>query len=95
MPLTQHDARAIATKLKAEIQKNRKHDQAIVRYDGRIVARYGIRRASQEVGHGYIPGQLHISRQQALALAQCSLDRDGYFALLREQDLLSEENRTS
>lgn len=76
----------------AEIQSRRKHDMAIVRYDGRIVARYGIRRARQEMGHDHIPRQLHVSRQRALALARCSLDRDGYFTILSEQGLLPKEN---
>lgn len=94
MPFTRQDARAIAKKLGAEVQtKHKKHDMAIVRYHGRIVARYGIRRASGEVGHDHIPHQLYISRQQALALARCSLDRDGYFVVLREQGLLPEEER--
>lgn len=93
MSFTQQDARAIAKKLGAEVQTKKKHDMAVVRYHGRIVAHYGIRRASREVGHDHIPHQLYISRQQALVLAQCSRDRDGYFAVLREQGLLPEEER--
>ena len=94
MSFTRHEARAIATKLGAEVQTHhKKHDKAIIRYDGSIVAHYGIRRASREVGHDYIPRQLHVSRQQALALVQCSLDRDSYFAILRGQGLLPEEDQ--
>ena len=90
MTFTQKHTQAIATKLKADIRRGNKHDQVIVRYDGRIVARYGIRRASRAVGHDYIPRQLHVSRQQAKDLAQCSLDRDSYFTLLRDQGMLPE-----
>ena len=92
MKLTQEHARAIAKKLKADIEPKRKHDQVIVRYDGSIVAYYGIRRSSRAVGHDYIPEQLHVSSRQAKDLAQCSLDRDSYFTLLRDQGMLPESD---
>lgn len=92
MPLTQREAQAIARKLDAEIKKGAKHDQAIIRYANRIVARYGIRRASKAVGHSYIPKQLFISPQQALDLAQCPLDKDEYFEILRKKGFLPPEN---
>ncbi len=94
MVFTQREARAIAVKLQAEIKTGKKHDQAIIRYGSHVVARYGIRRGSQAAGHDYIPRQLYVSRQQALDLVQCPLDRDGYFAILREHGRLSEENHT-
>ncbi len=92
MAFTQREARAIAAKLNAEIKTRRRHDQAVIRYGGLIIATYGIRRGSQAVGHDYIPRQLYVSRQQALDLAQCPLDKNGYFAILREQGRLPEEN---
>lgn len=92
MAFTQREARAIAAKLGAEIKRGPKHDQAIIRYGKHLIARYGIRRGSHAVGHDYIPRQLYVTRQQALDLAQCPLDRDGYFAILREQGRLPEEN---
>ena len=52
---TQTDARAIAQKLGAEIVPGRKHDLAIFRYEGQWIGQFGIRRASKEVGHDYIP----------------------------------------
>ena len=86
---TQKSARTIANKL-GNIQKKKRHDQAVVRYQGRIVAKFGISRASKEKGHDYIPEQLYISNDEASALAQCSLDSEGYFAILNEKGLLSD-----
>lgn len=82
MKLTQDDARAIAKKLKADIEPGTRHDKAIIRCDGRLVTWYGIRRSSHSVGHGHIPKQLKVSPRQTRELAQCSLDKDSYFALL-------------
>ena len=90
MKLTQEHARAIAKKLKADIELKGRHEQAVVRYNGSIVARYGIRRSSKAVGHNYIPEQLYVSPRQARQLAQCSLDKDNYFTLLRDKGKLPE-----
>lgn len=88
MAFTQKDARAIATKLDAEIKHSPKHDQVLIRYNGRLVARFGIRRSSHAVGHDYIPRQIYVTRKQALDLVNCPLSKEGYFAILREQGKL-------
>lgn len=96
MRFTKFHAKAIAQKLEAEIRRGGKHDSVIVRHEGQTIARYGIRRASHETGHAYIPKQLQISNGEAESLANCSLDRNGYFTLLRKKGLLSsvkEENQ--
>ncbi len=90
MMFTREHGVAIAKKLKADIQKDGKHEQVIVRYGDSIVARYGLRRASRAVGHDFIPRQLYVSPRQAKDLAQCSLDRDSYFTLLRDKGKLPE-----
>ena len=66
--LLQKEAEAIAEKLNAEIRHGRNHSLALVRWNGRLVAQYGIRRGKHS-GHDYIPGQLFISLRQALGLA--------------------------
>ena len=86
MKLTQKHAHAIVKKLEGEIISTKRHDQAIIRNHGHVVARYGIRRASKEVGHDYIPEQLGISPRQTLELATCTLYKEGYFKLSREQE---------
>lgn len=85
---TQVEAEAIARKLGAPIEKGSKHDQAIIRYQGQIIARYGIQRASKAKSHNYIPGQLFISPRQALDLARCPLSREQFWEILRTKGKL-------
>ena len=86
MKFTQEHARKIVKKLKGKIEPHKRHDQAVIRHDGHIVAQYGIRRASKEVPHDYLPEQLGISPHQTSRLASCTLDKDQYFNLLRKQE---------
>ena len=92
MRFTQREAQAIAAKLDAEIRKGRKHDRVNIRYGGHLIAFYGIRKSSKPVPHDYIPHQLHVTNGQAGDLVKCPLDKAGYFAILREQGRLPEEN---
>lgn len=88
MPISKRQAQDIASKLCAEIKNGRKHEIAIIRHNGYQVASYGIRRSSRDKSHDFIPNQLHISGPQTADLARCSLDRDGYFALLAAKGIL-------
>ncbi len=88
MILTSKEAEQIADKLGAEIQKKRLHDVAIIRWQGKMVASYGIRRSSKAVGHDYIPTQIFLSTRETLNLAKCPLSRDGYFDILRSKGKL-------
>lgn len=83
MKFTQEHARAIAEKLKGKVTKETRHDQAAIYDDGQLIARYGIRRASKEGGHDYIPRQLGISPNQTSRLASCTLGKDWYFDMRR------------
>ena len=88
MSLTAREAHSIARKLDAEVRDGGKHPSVIIKYEGLFVARYGIRHSSYEKGHDYIPRQLHVSRKQAVDLAQCSLGKDAYFAILQKKGLI-------
>lgn len=80
---TQKEAEAIAKKLRATIEKGRKHDQVFIRYQEKIVARYGLRRGSKPMGHDYIPQQIFLTTRQTLELARCPLSAQEYFDILR------------
>ena len=80
---TQTEAEAIAKKLKADIEKGRKHEQALIRYQNQIIARYGIRRGSRSLGHDHIPRQIFLNTRQTLELARCPLSTEQYFEILR------------
>ena len=58
----QDDAWAIAEKLEAKIESGRAHELAVFRYQGKRIADFGIRRASREKGHDYIPKELWFFR---------------------------------
>jgi len=81
------EARAIANKLECEIQNGRKHDNAIIRWNGKYIAQFGIRRDAK-ASHDYIPNQIFISLRQAQNLARCPLSRDEYFQILQQKSKL-------
>jgi hypothetical protein len=76
------EARAIAQKLDAEIEKHTGHDIAFIVFGGIEIARFGIRRGSNS-GHRYIPKQLHISETEAMALSSCNMSKDAYFGKMK------------
>lgn len=86
--LTAVEARQIAEKLEAEIKRKEKHDWVVIRWQGAVIAQYGIRRSSKAVGHDYIPRQIFVSAHQALELARCPLSRDQYFEIVKAQGKL-------
>lgn len=85
--LTQDDAREIAKKLKAEIERRRRHDLAVFRHGGKRIAHFGISRSSKEQSHDYIPNQLHITQKQCREFRECPLTLEGYIEILASKEL--------
>ena len=83
--LTQGDAQRIAIKLNADIERRRKHDLAIFRYEGKRITQFGIRRGSKELPHDYIPNQLFITNKQCHDLRDCPLTLSEYVRILKEK----------
>ncbi len=81
---TKKDAKAIAVKFGVKPEPAKKHDIVYIRFEGRIVAKYGIRRGSHNEAHPYIPAQLYLTNRQTKELASCSLSTNRYFEILRE-----------
>ncbi len=92
--ITAKEAEQIAAKLNAELEERRGHKIAYVRWQGKFIAHYGIRRGSTELGHDYIPRQLFITMREALDLARCPLSKIAYFNLLRTRGKLPAEEPT-
>lgn len=84
---TQRDAEAIAKKLECSFLEGRAHRYAEVLENGKLVARFGIRRASHEKGHGHIPKELHVTQKQCRDLRDCPLSRSQYIQLLSARGL--------
>jgi hypothetical protein len=84
--LTKDHAEAIARKLRAVMISGRKHDLAAVKYNGQTIAQFGIRRGSRrDQCHDYIPGQIHVTRQQATLLAQCPMSFEEWITVMRQK----------
>ena len=84
--LTKDHAEAIAHKLKASLIPGRRHDLAAVKYNGKTIAQFGIRRGSRrDQGHDYIPGQIHVTRQQAMLLAQCPMSFEEWITVMTQK----------
>ena len=82
---TQKHANAIARKLGCVLVEGRKHKLAEVYFGGKVVASFGIRRASKETSHGFIPQQLHITQKECRELHDGTLTKERYVEILREK----------
>lgn len=85
---SREDGQKIAKKLSATMEAGRRHDLVVIRYQGKRVAQYGLRRGSGELSHSYIPRQLYVSQSQCRALSDCPMSADEYFALLKQKGLV-------
>lgn len=82
---TKQHAQTIATKLACHLSEGKAHTIAEV-FEGEVlVARFGIRRGSGELGHDHLPSELHLRRKECKELHDCTLDRHGYIRLMRER----------
>ena len=88
---TQEHAEEIAKKLNMEIKAGRQHEQAIFYHRGREIVRFGIRRASKQVPHDYIPRQLHMTRKECNELYGCTKTLEHFIENLRTKGLLPSE----
>ncbi len=89
--ITKELALEIAKKLKATIleRKKKKHDIAQVYHDGQLVAFFGIRRgSSKDLGHDFIPAQIHVSPHHARLLGQCPMSRADWIEKLSEKGMI-------
>jgi hypothetical protein len=77
--IDKEDALIIAQKLEAEIddkKKNRPHDLAVIYYNGKWVASFGIRRGSRKSeGHDHIPKDIHWPPHKCKECAKCNYSK--------------------
>lgn len=76
-------AERIAAKLGSLPEAGREHERVYIKYNGRTIASYGIRRSSHDVPHDYIARQIFVTMRQAMDLARCPLSRADYFNIVR------------
>jgi len=86
---TQKHAQFIAKKLGCSFREGKAHQYADLFEQGKLIASFGIRRSSKEVGHGYIPRDLNITQKQCRDLHACTFSKEEYLEVLREKNLLS------
>ena len=91
MSITKQDADAIASKLKATVQKKGKaHDLAQIIHNGKIIAQFGIRRGSRkDAGHGHIPRDIYLNHKKCSDLASCTFSRDAWLQNMADKGLLA------
>ncbi len=88
---TQDHATNIAKKLGMQLEPGRKHTRAIFHHEGKEIVSYGIRRASKEVPHNYIPKQLHMTPRDCMQLHDCTKTVDDFVGSLRSKGFLPNE----
>jgi hypothetical protein len=92
--ITKEIAKKIVKKLKARKidSRSKAHDEYEVTEGEILLGIISIRRGSDKnLGHDYIPGELHFSPHQARNLAQCPWSRDDYLQCMREKGFLPAE----
>lgn len=89
---TQTHAIEIAKKLGCAMRQGKAHTYADLYEQGKLVASFGIRRASREKGHGHIPKALHLTQADSWKLHDCTMTKEEYIQVLREKDLLPPES---
>jgi hypothetical protein len=88
--LTKDHAETIARKLKARMHAGSKHEIAVIEYEGKVVAQFGIRRGSRkDQGHDFIPGRIHLNRRDTLSFAECSLTYDDWIQRMKDKGVIS------
>jgi len=93
--LTQEDASAIAKKLQAEREPGRSHEIIRFRRNNRIIIQFGIRRASKEVPHNYIPFQMKISQGECRRFRKCDISLEQYVEILRTKGVIADPPPTA
>ena len=83
--ITTEHAKTVASKLACRLNEASAHTVAEVFEGGLLVARFGIRRGSGELGHGHLPSELHLRRMECKQLYECTMDRAGYIQLMRDR----------
>lgn len=86
-PLQKREAATIASKLNAVVAVGGSHDIAKVYWKGYLVTQFGIRRGKKS-RHGHIPHALFLSEFKTMALANCTMTTDEYFAELQKKNKL-------
>jgi hypothetical protein len=91
--LNKDDAQKIAKKLNARMHPGSKHDIAVIEYEGKHVADFGIRRGSRrDQGHGHVPRDIHLNLRDALSLAQCTLSNAEWIQRMKEKGLIEADS---
>ena len=86
--ITKELAMKIVKKLGADTKtrEGKAHDIAIIRHEGKKVAKFGIRRGSgKDLGHDHVPRQLGLRPNEARLLAECPMTRDEWVHRMREK----------
>ena len=85
--ITKEHAEKIAKKLKATVHTGRRrHEQACIYHEKRLIARFGIRRGSRrDLGHDHIPAAIRVSRRDAIDLALCPMTREQWLDVQAEK----------
>jgi len=87
--ITKDHAAKIAAKLRATFRQGGGHDIAIIEYEGKRIAQFGIRRGSRrDSGHDHIPASIYVSARSALDLARCPMSYGQWIEALREKGLI-------
>jgi hypothetical protein len=83
------DAEKIANKLNAVIVvKRRIHNIALIYHEKVLIAQFGIRRGSADLGHDHIPRNIFTGPRDCRLLAQCPMSREQWIELMKKKGII-------
>ena len=86
---TQRHAEAIAKKLGCSSREAKAHKYAELFVGGKLILRFGIRRASKDVPHGHLPKDLYLKQKECRELHDCTFSVEQYLQLLTEKGIIA------
>jgi hypothetical protein len=86
-PIQKREALAIVKKLGAALEKDGPHQMATFEVGGKAILTFGVRQGGAG-GHGHLAGRykgdLKISENRVVALANCNMSKDEYIQHLKD-----------
>jgi hypothetical protein len=92
--ITKELALKIAVKLQAKksSKSGRAHDDYLVFYAGKLIAKFSVRHASEkDKGHDFIPRAIFLGPHDAKLFGQCDISYDAWVKKMKEKGIIPRE----
>ena len=79
----------IAKKLDATLSEGSAHQLAEIYHQGVLIGSFGIRRSSKKnIGHDYIPREIHLNMHRTKLLGRCPFTKADYIEEMQKKGII-------